>query len=341
MSASASKPRINYFLPFTAHTGGVAVIFEQVRRLADRGYEATVTVPNSQLPVGWTSPEHVTGVNSPEEIVDADIVVATASQSGPLVLSLPPSKGEKFYLVQHYESLWVGNVDETYRSPMKKIVVSTWLKDVMAESFGQPSIVVPPAIDHDVFRPDGERRPSGRRRVLVMDHALRILKGTWVALRAVELARRRLPGIELVVFGTRPRPDGLSGAEVHAHPTGERLAELYRSCDIFLFPTVAEGFGLPPLEAMACGTAVITTDHTGTADFANDRTCFIAPVHDVAATAEALVDALTNDERRIEVAEAGRAKAAEFTWDATVDRLEEAFTTKWWEQPVPNARRTG
>jgi len=329
--------KINYFLHSTKHSGGVAVVFEHVQRLRARGHEATVTVPASQLNRDFTGP-HVLGVDGPEQVAHADIIVATSSLFADFVFSLPPSKGEKFYFVQHYESLWCGNVDHTYRLPMKKIVVSSWLKRVMAESFDQPSVVVPPAIDRELFRPGGAPgndttsslgstgHVRNGRRVLVMDHLLRALKGTRVAADAVAKARRKMGDIELVVFGVQPDARGLGAVtEVHDHPRGQELAELYGSADLFLFPTVAEGFGLPPLEAMACGTPVVTTAHTGTGEYATPETCFVVPPHDVAVTARVLVEALDDPVALKEKAEAGRQKSAEFDWDRSIDLLEAAF----------------
>ena len=56
------------------------------------------------------------------------------------------------------------------------------------------------------------------------------------------------------------------------------LAELYSSADIFLFTSYAESFGLPPLEAMACGTTVVTTDCKGNRDYAiGEYNCLIRP----------------------------------------------------------------
>lgn len=321
--------RINYYLPFATHTGGVMAVFEHVKALVERGHDATVTVPNTQLPIRWASPEHVVGIGHPTEMPDADVLVATASKSVELVSVLPPSTGEKFYFVQGYESLWCGNVDWTYKLPMKKIVVSSWLQRVMAESFDEKSFVVNPGLDHETYRPGSGSGGNGRR-VLVMDHATRVIKGTWVAIQAVELARRSIPDLELVVFGMELQDEGLGRvAERHTHPLGSELAELYASCDVFLYPVIADGFGLPPLEAMACGTAVVTTDHTGTSDWASPDACYVVPAHDVAATADAVVRALQDPDERNRIAEGGRRKAAEFTWEKAGERLEAAFTGGW------------
>ncbi len=335
--------RINYYLPFVTQTGGTIAVFETARRLAERGHDATVSVPKSLLPIEWAPDDQVIGMEHPDEMPDADIVVATTASSAELVWVLPEPKGDKFYFVQGYESLWCGNVDRTYRYPMKKIVVSTWLQTVMRESFSQQSTVVHPGVDLETFKPrnaegcgtshdtgseGGRCETSGddTRRVLVMDHLTRVIKGTYVAAQAVDLARKSIPNVDLILFGVEPRTAGLGRvAECHRRPTGPDLADLYASCDVFLYPTIADGFGLPPLEAMACGTAVVTTDASGTGDWASPDVCYVAAPHDVEATAEALVRALSDDDERRAIAEAGRARAAEFTWERTVEGLEKVF----------------
>src|SRR3989442_15191303 len=73
-----------------------------------------------------------------DRLPDADALVATAWQSAPVVAAAPPRCGARFYFVQHYESLYHGEpavVDATYRLPLAKIVISTWLRDVMRERF--------------------------------------------------------------------------------------------------------------------------------------------------------------------------------------------------------------
>ncbi|MGC9048456.1 MAG: glycosyltransferase, partial [Caldisphaera sp.] len=75
------------------------------------------------------------------------------------------------------------------------------------------------------------------------------------------------------------------------------LARLYSSSDIFLFTSRAEGFGLPPLEAMACGTAVISTDSKGTRDYMiNGYNALVAKTKNPDEIADLLVQALDNKE---------------------------------------------
>lgn len=104
------------------------------------------------------------------------------------------------------------------------------------------------------------------------------------------------------------------------------MATLYSSADVFIYPSYAESFGLPPLEAMACGVPVVTTDCKGNRDYAiNDINCLIVPPGDPTALARAILKVLTNDKLRERLIENGIATAKQFTWDKVVNRVEEAF----------------
>ena len=89
----------------------------------------------------------------------------------------------------------------------------------------------------------------------------------------------------------------------------------YNSADLFVYPSQYEGFGLPPLEAMACGVPVITSDTSSLPEVVGDAGLTIDP-KDVEALADAMRAVLTDTERATAMRRAGRARAAQFTWPA-------------------------
>jgi glycosyltransferase involved in cell wall biosynthesis len=107
-------------------------------------------------------------------------------------------------------------------------------------------------------------------------------------------------------------------------PDDKAMAAFYNDCSIFLVPSRAEGFGLPALEAMACGTAVVSTDNGGVRDFASPgENLLLAPVGDAEAIAGQLARLIIDVALRRQVATAGLATAQEFSWDRSTDAFED------------------
>ncbi|MDO8184054.1 glycosyltransferase family 1 protein [Conexibacter sp. JD483] len=98
----------------------------------------------------------------------------------------------------------------------------------------------------------------------------------------------------------------------------EDLPGLYRGAELFAYPSIYEGFGLPLLEAMHAGTAVLTSPVSSLPEVAGEAALYADP-HDAGAIAEALARGLADDALRARLAAAGRARAATFSWERHVD----------------------
>lgn len=98
----------------------------------------------------------------------------------------------------------------------------------------------------------------------------------------------------------------------------EDLRALYSSCKVFVYPSLYEGFGLPPLEAMACGAPVVASRIAAHEETLKDNALLIEPV-DESALAKAIVELLDNDSTRRQLASRGRAHAANFSWKKTAE----------------------
>jgi glycosyltransferase involved in cell wall biosynthesis len=100
------------------------------------------------------------------------------------------------------------------------------------------------------------------------------------------------------------------------------MAEFYGRCDLFVFSSRGEGFGLPALESMAVGCPVVTTDSGGVRQFAADsENCVMVPPADAPALAGAIEALVLDPQRRATLRRAGIATAAQYGQDAVLDRF--------------------
>jgi glycosyltransferase involved in cell wall biosynthesis len=102
------------------------------------------------------------------------------------------------------------------------------------------------------------------------------------------------------------------------------LPLLYSLCDLFVFPSLYEGFGFPPLEAMACGKAVVCSNTSSLPEVIGDAGVMVSP-YDVDGLADAIVALLQDPDRRAELGRRGIERAREFTWDKSARRLLEIY----------------
>lgn len=102
------------------------------------------------------------------------------------------------------------------------------------------------------------------------------------------------------------------------------LAVLYRLASVFVFPSLYEGFGLPPLEAMAAGTPVITSNVSSLPEVVGDAAVLIDPM-DPNAIADAMARVLSDETLRAELIRRGTARVHAFSWERSVARVREVY----------------
>jgi len=122
----------------------------------------------------------------------------------------------------------------------------------------------------------------------------------------------KYPAVRRAVIATRIEPF----VRFLGFVPSETLKVFYRAATVFAFPSLYEGFGLAPLEAMACGTPVVASDLPALVEAVGNAAELVSPdnVFDVARGLRAL---LTDDQRRRDLAAIGRAQAFRFNWDHT------------------------
>jgi glycosyltransferase involved in cell wall biosynthesis len=186
---------------------------------------------------------------------------------------------------------------------------------------------IPLGVDHSRFRPDGSKLQGLPDRYVVYPANMWPHKNHARLLEA--FAQVDDPDLTLVLTGqTYGRDTLLAGRErvLHlGHVPFADLPALYRGALALVFPSLFEGFGIPPLEAMACGTPVAASGEGALREVVAEAGVAFEP-RDTGAIAEALARVTTDDELRSRLREAGLRRAASFTWQATAERHVAAYS---------------
>ena len=108
------------------------------------------------------------------------------------------------------------------------------------------------------------------------------------------------------------------------HVPDEDIPALYSLADLLVMPSLYEGFGLPPLEAMACGTPVVASNATSLPEVVGDAGLLVAP-REACALAEAIETVLSDSQLRNRMVERGLARASTFTWERTAEETASVY----------------
>jgi glycosyltransferase involved in cell wall biosynthesis len=212
-----------------------------------------------------------------------------------------------------------------YRAAVREsrlvIAISEHVRETIVERLGVPPERVRAihlGIDLDQLRPgEGEREPFLLYPANGWPH-----KNHRRLLEAFALLRRERPELRLVLTGSGlEQLPAQAGVEVRGHVPREELVRLYRTAAALVFPSLYEGFGLPPLEAMACGCPVAASDAGALPEVLGDAACTFDASDPEAIAAG--VSAVLDDPAPF--AERGLARARGFTWDECARRHDEVY----------------
>jgi glycosyltransferase involved in cell wall biosynthesis len=348
---------IVFLLPSSGHEpiGGFKIVYQYADGLVGRGHNVTVVHPSflpsgpstcetkvrrfglsfvKQLLTGRWKPKNwfkfrndvrlswVPALN-PLFLPKADVYVSTWWRTAELLAGWR-LRGQRIYLIQHYET-WGGPEDRvkaTWRAPLKKIVISRWLKTI-ADSMGETTDYIPNGMDTEQFACDIPQSARNATRLGMLYHSSD-WKGSADGLAAVEIVRESFPTLEMDLFGVPAEPENLpEWIHYHRQPTQSQLRALYNRVAIFVAPSWAEGWSLPPAEAMMCGAAVVATDIGGHQEFCFDyKTALLSPMKCPEALASKIVELISDDALRIKISSGGMSNISKHTWDVALARFE-------------------
>jgi glycosyltransferase involved in cell wall biosynthesis len=339
-------------------SGGVKTLLLAANRMAERGWTVRLLVPayasQSAFELHPSVERCVIGTPRPRFLAvpayycklawhaarGADLCVANfyATAYCALISRLSWPHAKLVYFLQGDEAVSHGRLAEasrvsrmvrhvlarlSYRLPLRTVCVSRWLRD----RIGRPdSVVVGQGLDLSTFRAEA-RTPAPVVTVGTIGGG-GTAKGYPDFLAAVD----RIPGdvrsrMQILVVADRstPLPTQTLVDRVEA-ATEAAMAAFYNRCDVFVFASRSEGFGLPPLEAMACGCAVVTTDCGGVRDYVEaGLNALVVPVGDLDALSTAIARLVDRPEDRTALSHRGIATAKLRNRDTMLTELVEAL----------------
>lgn len=304
--------------------GGPLIIFKLANFLASKGYDVNILVVKPDMWARAHLPEvfrkllvrlsvklrpmwieldsriKKNVVFSDEERVEiSDAIIATAVDTAEFVYNLPAINGKKYYLIQDYEN-WVlpdSKVQNTYGFGMTNITVSKWLSSIVDKYSISQSINISNGIDTSIFylrKKLTERPPHS----IVFQYRSNYSKGGKYAINVAKRVYELYDDVEINVISNEKRPsDFPEYFNFYQNISQEEVATINNNSTLFLCTSVDEGFGLPGLEAMACGCVVVSTDYTGVHEYAIDKyNALLSPVCDVNALVTNIQTVFENEE---------------------------------------------
>ena len=184
---------------------------------------------------------------------------------------------------------------------------------------------IPCGVDLDVFRPGSEKTAHP---TILFVGGIQSKKRGWLMLETFQKeVRQRIPNAELwVVSGEHVEGEGIRFFGKVDTPT---LVSLYQLAWTFCMPSSYEGFGVPYVEAMACGTPVVATYNDGANEvLADGQYGLLCRDENLG---ESLVGLLTDDEKRHELTRSGLQRAQDYSWQRVTSQYVAAYTGRSWQ----------
>ncbi|RLQ94552.1 glycosyltransferase [Falsibacillus albus] len=336
------KLKIAYVLPHLNLTGGLKMLLHQMEHLRRRGHEIYAVYkgdPGTRAVPNWHPIEVDGEIIVPRHdgyknyIEHCDIIVAGWYQQLPELMEMADKtlyweQGHNWLFGDYpnlYEAQWIRQEMNTlYQSTITMASVSSTVSGILKARFQKDAEIIPNGVDTDFYFPLTEERREEVLTILLVGNPFLKFKGFDVALKALRHVRnlghhfkvkwvcQHNPEIGHVPFSI----------EYVVHPSQEELRNHFQTAHIFLFTSMYEGFGMPPLEAMSCGIPVITTRCGGINEYADGDNCLQVEPGDHLGAAQAIISLLEDKGKRDELRRKGRNTALKFSLHEVIGKLE-------------------
>jgi len=351
--------KITFVVPEWHFSGGVKVVAIYAERLKKRGHQVVIVSPARRIPTlrervravrrGGTffqapqPPSHFEGrdidlrIYKPHrpvedrDVPDADVIVSTWFEIAFWMTKLSPQKGAKLAFLQGYETLPEEprpEIDDAWRLPFQKVVISRWLKQLALDKFGDSNVAhVPNSVDTTQFFAPPRQMQAVPTVGFLAAHSP--FKGMKTVTAALARMRETIPNLRVIAFGqdsVHAEMAAIPNSEFHLLPPQDQIRDLYARCDVWMCGSQREGFHLPPLEAMACRCPVVSTRVGGPEDIiVPGKNGYLVDIGDAEGLAKAATQLLTGGQQTWQqFSDAALATATGYSWDDATVLFEQA-----------------
>lgn len=340
-------------------TGGYKVVYEYANRLVNDGVEVHVVYSGSvywkQKPLrfklsnvvrylqtlvrGYSArewfpldkrvKEHLTLSMNYRHVPKTEVYVATSPYTAWYLNDYPVADSKKFYLIQDYENWGPGLksiLEKTYHMPLRKIVISQWLKRMLQEDYAENCVFIPNGFDFEKFCQTILPEQKDKYCVSMLYHTME-RKRCADAIKALTIVKQQIPQLRVNIFGVPPRPAELPNWFIYYQmPDAETHNRINNESAIYVGSSATEGWGLTVGEAMICGQAVCCTDNDGYKEMAIDgTTALLSPIENPEALAKNIIALIENDELRVRIARHGNEFIQRFRWEESYHKLRDTL----------------
>lgn len=332
------KLEITYIMVWTKVCGGSKIILEYASRLAKKGHKINI-VTYDEKPTWYLLSDKVNFIRVPNNenienyIPKSDVVVATswkcirkAIESGKGPVAFFEQGGSHLFELDKLSKRKKEVVENRIKLVPFIYTVSKYSADKIKEIYGKDSGIVYNALETSVFYPREKERETKNVSITIVGSEDFKFKNISEILEVIRELKCKYPIRLNWITQTKPVVNKEEGKYAIVNPKQIVIGDILRDTDIYICNSEYESFGLPTLEAMTCGAAVITTDTGGMRDFVIDgENALVINHHDKCDMKEKIERLINNKSLMKRIAENGMKTASRFNWDNTICDMEKYF----------------
>ncbi len=335
-----SRLKIVYLMPSNAMSGGIKMLIGQSNELAQRGHDVLLF---SHCPKPEWIPCHSNyflvnpNSNLSDVIPHADIVIAgywdlvvdALKIDAPLKFLFAQDDFDIFKLPNKTPYI-INAIKTAYKLPLRILTVSNTIKQEIDQTFGRKSVKIPNALSSEFFSTISAEKGNKPEEILIVSNDQFEYKSNEIILEVLHYLK--VLGYNFNVnWVTQHKNKGeysSLGFEIKEFlaPSQNMLQKIYLGSDIFICNYHYESFNLSALEAMACNTAVVTTDNGSAREYTKDRfNCLTFESGNALMLASKLKILMDNQTLYSTIKSNGLLTSQKFTWTKSIAKLKKEF----------------